>query len=84
MSYEEEQSRLLRHLHEVDTDEELPDDDEEDVIDLVEERVESSKSEQEAGSETEESEGPKFIGKDGITKRNKHTLSQRVRTRTLR
>ncbi|KAJ8932517.1 hypothetical protein NQ314_014609 [Rhamnusium bicolor] len=75
VNYEEKERRLLQLLHDVDTDEELPDDEEEDGIsDHIEERMEDSETEQEAESENEESEsgneerGPQFTGKDGVTK----------------
>ncbi|KAJ8955086.1 hypothetical protein NQ314_006967 [Rhamnusium bicolor] len=51
---------LLQLLHDVDTDEELPNDEEEDgVSDHIEERMGDSETEQEAESENEESESGK-------------------------
>lgn len=88
MSYEAEQARLLRLLEEVQTDEEVFDDESDaEEPDSIEERDVNTDTEQEAQSEEEteisrkKARIPSFIGRDNTTIWKKHLPPQNVRTR---
>lgn len=91
MDYQKEQARLLRLFEEVETDEQnygSDDDDEQDDIDNVEQRS-GSDTEQEFDDGADNCDDvpvvvtrePYFIGKDNITKWDKHCPPKNVRTR---
>lgn len=86
MSYEEEQARLQKLIDEclTDSDEDDVDDNEESNEDVLEEREQDSDTEQEIDEEIDSSEefeysDTVFIGKDKITKWNKHQSKKSVR-----
>ncbi|KAI4468792.1 steroidogenic acute regulatory protein-like [Holotrichia oblita] len=74
--YEKEQGRLLRLFEEIGTDEEY----DEGEIDTIEERFETTDTEQELDSDDDITDTPHFVGKDG-TKWAKDCRPKNIRTR---
>lgn len=96
MSYERDQTylaKLWEELGEEPLPQEMDDQEDSDEEDHVEERQEDSESEQDLDSDSEPVDEPPrkkikyyrdsvFIGKDNVTKWNKHKPTQNVRTRS--
>lgn len=90
-TYEEEQSRLMRLMEEVSTEDEIEyDDDDSDISDTdhIEERENNSDTEQDISDDEidqlpdDQNSGPFFIGKDKESKWMKHLPTKTIRTRS--